>query len=1166
MNTRADRLPAAKLCLVLVSSFVICVISSAAELKEARVTQVVKDVKLLPQTAAPRPAAVNDAVRNGTAVRTGVESRTELTFTDQTLARLGANTIFTFAEGTRSLELEDGAMLLRVPKNSGGARINTAAISAAITGTTVMIETHPVTSAKAKGGFYKFIVLEGTARLFLPGHIGESVLVHAGQMIIMRPDGKKIPNPVEVDIGKIMQTSLLITGFGPLPSAPLIALQEQEQNSLKSSGQLYETNLVIFGGGTGVSLTDPTNTNAVSVATTAQSSSSSSPPPTPPPSPPPASKFGALTTISSPAPYVINNTTQIRTDPTITTNGVTNSGKIYRGPTEDGTPSVYLYGSTSAFDAASGFDSLNAESAALPIAVFKFQALRLAGVPSVDTGSGGPTSLALISVGSITSAAPGGVWNLPGLQRLILATQNGAITLGPQISFQNFLSLVLYARGASSDLTLSSAISGETNTILGAERNVIVDATSLSSNALQVVAGRNISLGANTAVTLTGSSASFLVPNAGVQTNSGDASITLNPAGALTLNGADGLSLTIDNSNGGNIDGNATISLNAANVSAGSLAAFINNRNAGTVGGDMEVNLNISGALNISGDADNIGTSNRNDGPGGGVTGGNSTVNVQANRITVGGTLDTFAANNGGTVGGALALQLHVAGDIQTGADAVFSVQADPINNGGGTPTPAIVGSDMTLNVNAGSLTVGGFLVGDFELIGGGHVLGNALENFFTSGDISGATGIQALMSLYGGGHVDGNAEVSVEGQNIVTPSTATGTPGQDTLALEVSMYPNAGGIIGGAATVAAVASQNISAAGDALFLIANGNYQNLGGGHIGGSAILVVTAGTSISSGNLYTQIINYGGSIGGDAVINFGTPKLTVNGNLNSLIDNSQAGTITGTAVMEYNVSGNANVTGDAMFQIFGSDNAASSTWMFFGGGNYTVGGTFLAYIDGGGAINLSNTSIAAEVVKIGVFGANGALNISGGNISANTLLHLYAPGSNGLIDFGSNVTLNSTATSAVIAANTVRIENGVVVTIAGSNPASVFTNNPQYTGSGGNGSTSGTFGGAGATTQPLSQAPIFKTTRTRSFNRATSSSSSATRRGAPVIHVSDSSELASLLDNATPRGGGNVRVAVDPRHRDSAVHSRAQNPATKNTAADLRPKPGLLALRVP
>src|SRR6266550_198382 len=66
----------------------------AAQLKEAQVTQVVKDVKLLPTGAAARPASVSDEVREGTAVRTGVDSRSELKFSDQTLARLGANTLF----------------------------------------------------------------------------------------------------------------------------------------------------------------------------------------------------------------------------------------------------------------------------------------------------------------------------------------------------------------------------------------------------------------------------------------------------------------------------------------------------------------------------------------------------------------------------------------------------------------------------------------------------------------------------------------------------------------------------------------------------------------------------------------------------------------------------------------------------------------------------------------------------------------------------------------------------------------------------------------------------------------------------------------------------------------------------------------------------------------
>src|SRR6184192_1063658 len=217
---------------------------AAAQLKEARVTQVVKDVKLLSTGAAERPAAVRDEVQDGTAVRTGGDSRSELKFTDQTLARLGANTIFSFSEGTRDLNLQDGAMLLRVPKGAGGARISSSAVTAAITGTTVMLETHPLTK-KNKNAFYKFIVLEGTARLFLPGHLGESALVKAGQMIIMPLGAKKIPEAADVDIHTIMQSSLLIAGFGPLGSEQLIALEQTRQSEQKTSGQLSETNLMI---------------------------------------------------------------------------------------------------------------------------------------------------------------------------------------------------------------------------------------------------------------------------------------------------------------------------------------------------------------------------------------------------------------------------------------------------------------------------------------------------------------------------------------------------------------------------------------------------------------------------------------------------------------------------------------------------------------------------------------------------------------------------------------------------------------------------------------------------------------------------------------------------------------------------------------------------------
>jgi len=55
--------------------------------------------------------------------------------------------------------LSGGSVLLRVPKDSGGARLSTPAVSVAITGTTVTLEA-------TRAGRNRLTVLEGGARLF----------------------------------------------------------------------------------------------------------------------------------------------------------------------------------------------------------------------------------------------------------------------------------------------------------------------------------------------------------------------------------------------------------------------------------------------------------------------------------------------------------------------------------------------------------------------------------------------------------------------------------------------------------------------------------------------------------------------------------------------------------------------------------------------------------------------------------------------------------------------------------------------------------------------------------------------------------------------------------------------------------------------------------------
>src|SRR6185503_1764588 len=116
---RFPRTPLAKCALLtaLIPFAIVTTAFAAGSSDEARVTKIVHDVKLLPAGAKPQPAALNAKVNADTGVRTGDRSRSELTFVDLTIERLGSNTVFHFNNAGRTVELEGGSMLLRVPKN-----------------------------------------------------------------------------------------------------------------------------------------------------------------------------------------------------------------------------------------------------------------------------------------------------------------------------------------------------------------------------------------------------------------------------------------------------------------------------------------------------------------------------------------------------------------------------------------------------------------------------------------------------------------------------------------------------------------------------------------------------------------------------------------------------------------------------------------------------------------------------------------------------------------------------------------------------------------------------------------------------------------------------------------------------------------------------------------
>jgi len=242
--------------------------ANAISVKEARITRINNHVQLLRPRMTARPASVNDVVDEDTIIRTGGSSGAELTFPDETVVRLAANTIFSFKNGTHDLNLGEGAVLVQAPKSANGAKIHAGTVASAITGTTAMIEYHP--------GVYKFLVLEGTGRLYRPGHPGDSVLVGPGQLVMGNPNAA-VSDPVDFDIARFVKTSRFVADLPPLRSEKLIAAESQKQQQEKSKKTLIDTNLVIFGGGTRVSVLGQAQTNVAGRTTAAPATSHSTP-------------------------------------------------------------------------------------------------------------------------------------------------------------------------------------------------------------------------------------------------------------------------------------------------------------------------------------------------------------------------------------------------------------------------------------------------------------------------------------------------------------------------------------------------------------------------------------------------------------------------------------------------------------------------------------------------------------------------------------------------------------------------------------------------------------------------------------------------------------------------------------------------------------------------
>ena len=142
------------------------------------------------QATGAHPATVSELITASSFLQTARDARAELEFMDKSLLRVGPNTIFSFDARSRTLSLEKGEMLFYLPPGRGGVKLKTAALTAALTGTVVLLSPSgmlaldgAVTLTYVEDGVQKKAVIEA-------GTDHNAAKWIFGKLIIYKSDGK----------------------------------------------------------------------------------------------------------------------------------------------------------------------------------------------------------------------------------------------------------------------------------------------------------------------------------------------------------------------------------------------------------------------------------------------------------------------------------------------------------------------------------------------------------------------------------------------------------------------------------------------------------------------------------------------------------------------------------------------------------------------------------------------------------------------------------------------------------------------------------------------------------------------------------------------------------------------------------------------------------------
>ncbi len=202
-----------------------------------------------------RPACMKEEIVGKDVVRTGKKSRAELEFPDQSICRLGSNTIFSFDPQTRNMEFSQGVALVHVPPYKGGARIGTTAATAAIQGDTILLRSMMMpdgtpgtqfTSLSPAGG-----PTDGSIVVTLNRNPDVSFQLEGGQVAIV-PDLATSLSDVsraEIDVAILAAQSSLLQNLPPSADKE-IHLVARDQARDFASGAAERTQLALNGNGT----------------------------------------------------------------------------------------------------------------------------------------------------------------------------------------------------------------------------------------------------------------------------------------------------------------------------------------------------------------------------------------------------------------------------------------------------------------------------------------------------------------------------------------------------------------------------------------------------------------------------------------------------------------------------------------------------------------------------------------------------------------------------------------------------------------------------------------------------------------------------------------------------------------------------------------------------